>query len=232
MKNQIIILALIIAIFAGIVIYNLYSINTIQQTVVTQANLPQIIKKIQNQVVPQETSQVAPEPVKIFEPPISRSGERVTKKNFGQYITPKTSPVQPEKFSGYHTGTDFEIFPEELNADVPINAICDGKIVLKKYASGYGGLLVESCSLDNDPITIVYGHLKLASIQKKIGDSLSKGDKIGILGKAYSTETSGERKHLHLSIHKVSAIDIRGYVQKQSELSSWIDPCSLDSVCK
>jgi murein DD-endopeptidase MepM/ murein hydrolase activator NlpD len=192
---------------------------------VVQTNLPQIIEKVQNQSAVQETSQAAPEPVKIFEPPLDRPGERVTKKTFGLYITPKTSPVQPEKFTGYHTGSDFEIFPEELTADVPVQAICDGKIALKKYASGYGGVLVESCELDNQPITVVYGHLKLASISGKTGDSLSKGEQVGFLGKAFSTETNGERKHLHLSIHKGSAVDIRGYVQKQSELSGWINPC-------
>jgi murein DD-endopeptidase MepM/ murein hydrolase activator NlpD len=154
----------------------------------------------------------------------------VTKKPFSIYITPKTSLVQPERFQGYHTGTDFEIFPEELNVDVPVHAICSGKIAVKRTASGYGGVLVQSCALNNQPITVIYGHLKLASITKNAGDNLATGDEIGILGKAYSTETDGERKHLHLGIHKGASISILGYVQSQSELSEWIDPCTL--VCK
>lgn len=154
----------------------------------------------------------------------------MTKKPFGIYITPKTSPVQPERFQGYHTGTDFEIFPDELNSDVPVRAICDGSIALKKYASGYGGVLVENCTFDNQPITVIYGHLKLASISKNTGDKLSAGETVGILGKAYSTETDGERKHLHLGIHKGSAVNILGYVSSQSQLSGWIDACTL--VCK
>ncbi|HLM84210.1 MAG TPA: M23 family metallopeptidase [Candidatus Bathyarchaeia archaeon] len=165
-----------------------------------------------------------------FQPPLDRADERVTKKPFGIFITPQTSPVQPERFRGYHTGTDFEIFPEELNMDVPVHAICTGKILSRKYASGYGGVLVESCTLDNQPITVIYGHLKLASIMKKSGDNLSAGDEIGDLGKAYSFETSGERKHLHLGIHKGPSNNILGYVQSQSQLSGWIDACSL--VCK
>jgi hypothetical protein len=165
-----------------------------------------------------------------FQPPLDRAAERITKKPFGIYITPKTSPVQPERFQGYHTGTDFEIFPEELSADVPVRAICTGKIAVKRTASGYGGVLVQKCTLDNHPITVIYGHLKLASIAKNIGDTLNAGDEIGILGKAYSSETDGERKHLHLDIHKGSAVNILGYVQSQSQLSGWIDPCSL--VCK
>jgi murein DD-endopeptidase MepM/ murein hydrolase activator NlpD len=165
-----------------------------------------------------------------FLPPLDRAAERVTKKPFGIYITPKTSPVQPERFQGYHTGTDFEIFAEELDADVPIHAICSGKIAVKRSASGYGGVLVHSCVLENQPITVVYGHLKLASIKKSAGDTLNAGDEIGILGKAYSSETDGERKHLHLGMSKGSATNILGYVSSQSQLSGWIDPCSL--VCK
>ena len=160
-----------------------------------------------------------------FEPPLDKAKERVTKKPFGIYITPATSPVQPEKFRGFHTGTDFEIFPEELDGDVPVKAVCNGKLMVKKTASGYGGVAVESCSLDNNPITVVYGHLKLASITAKTGDSLNSGDTIGILGADKSAETDGERKHLHLGFHKGSAINIRGYVASQSALSGWIDPC-------
>lgn len=166
-----------------------------------------------------------------FEPPLDRASERITKKTFGQFITPQNSPVQPEKFRGYHTGTDFEIFPEELNADVPVVAICEGKIALKKYASGYGGVLVESCELNGGPVTVIYGHLKLASIKKSTGDTLTQGEEIGILGKAYSAETDGERKHLHLGIHKGASVNISGYVQSKAELSGWIDPCSIGSVC-
>jgi len=165
-----------------------------------------------------------------FQPPLDRAVERVTKKPFGIYITPKTSPVQPERFQGYHTGTDFEIFPEELDTDVPVSAICTGKIAVKRTASGYGGVLVQNCELNNQPITVIYGHLKLVSIAKNVGDNLNTGDEIGFLGKAYSSETDGERKHLHLGIHKGSSISILGYVSNQSQLSGWIDACTL--VCK
>lgn len=157
--------------------------------------------------------------------PLNRSKERVTKKPFGIFITPQNSPVQPEKFYGYHTGTDFEIFPEELDADVSIRAICPGKLASKRTASGYGGVVVEICAIDAQPVTVVYGHLKLDSIVKNAGDSLTAGEVIGILGKNNSAETAGERKHLHLGLHKGSAINILGYVQTKNELSNWLDPC-------
>jgi hypothetical protein len=161
-------------------------------------------------------------PIQIV-PPIANWQSRVTKKPFGIYITPKTSPVQPEKFTGYHTGVDFETFPEEQNIDVQIYAICDGKLLQKRTASGYGGIAVQACKLNSEDITVVYGHLRLASISANIGQELKAGDKLTVLGTGFSSETDGERKHLHLGIHKGSAINILGYVQNQAELVNWLD---------
>jgi len=185
-----------------------------------------------NSAVSPGASSVEQSPANAFQPPLDRAGERVTKKKFGQYITPQNSPVQPEKFSGYHTGTDFEIFPEELDADVPVKAVCDGKLLSARTASGYGGLTIQSCELDNEPITVLYGHLNIASVKFKAGDEIKAGDVLRSLGADKSTQTDGERKHLHLGFHKGSAIDIRGYVNLKSELGNRIDPCSIDPVCK
>ena len=41
---------------------------------------------------------------KTFTNPISNPLERIIKKPFGIKINPANSPVQPERFSGYHTG--------------------------------------------------------------------------------------------------------------------------------
>lgn len=164
-----------------------------------------------------------------FGAPLEKASERVIKKPFGIYVTPANSPLQPEKFQGYHTGTDFEIFPEELNIDIPVKAVCSGKLLLKKYASGYGGVAVESCELENNPITVIYGHLKLSSILSKEEDAVNTGDTIGILGNGNSVETDGERKHLHLGFRKGKIVDIRGYASSESDLSNWLDPCNY--VC-
>lgn len=162
--------------------------------------------------------------------PLDRAGERVTKKPFGIYIEPKTSPVQPEKFRGYHTGTDFETFPDEASADVLVHAVCTGPVVVKRAATGYGGVLAQQCVLDSARVTVVYGHMRLASISADVGDEREEGDVIGVLGTGGSSETDGERKHLHLGIHKGTAIDIRGYVADKQSLSSWLDPCEF--FCK
>jgi murein DD-endopeptidase MepM/ murein hydrolase activator NlpD len=160
-------------------------------------------------------------------PPIDNFESRITKKPFGIKVSPGNSPVSPERFSGYHTGTDFETTADEQNTDVSIFAICDGNLILKKQASGYGGVVVQTCKIHNEDMTIIYGHLKLSSINTQTNQFLKAGDKIGILGKGYSSETDGERKHLHLAIHKGKGINLLGYVQNQNDLNNWIDPISV-----
>lgn len=157
-------------------------------------------------------------------PPLDRASERITKKFFGTYVTPKNSPVTPEKFTGFHTGLDFETFPEEKDADIPVKAICTGKLLSARIASGYGGVAIQACTINNQAVTVVYGHLRLSSVTTKVGTELKTGERLALLGTGYSAETDGERKHLHLSIHIGTAQNIKGYVQTKLELSGWLDP--------
>lgn len=160
-------------------------------------------------------------------PPLPDAARRVTKKPFGIFITPETSPVTPERFRGYHTGVDFETTSAEQDTDVPVSAICDGKLAMKKRAAGYGGVAVESCVLDGVPVTVIYGHVRLSSVTAREGDTLAAGRPFAVLGTGYGSETDGERKHLHLGIHKGTGIVILGYVQKKTDLDAWLDAASL-----
>ncbi len=166
---------------------------------------------------------VAQKPGVLLAEPIRNALSRVTKKSFGLEVNPGHSPVSPEKFSGYHTGVDFETLTDEQAVDVPIFALCSGPLLLKKWASGYGGVLVQQCRIEAREVTVIYGHLRLASIQNKIGDELTAGRELGVLGKGYSSETDGERKHLHLGIHLGTTVNIRGYVPDTAELKQWLD---------
>lgn len=157
------------------------------------------------------------EPVKDFK-------ARVTKKPFGIYITPQTSPVQPERFMGYHTGADAEY--QDVTSDVPVYAISDGKVVISETASGYGGVFVVQVSINNALHNVLYGHIRPSSLPK-VNTTFKKGDQLGLLGTGYSAETDGERRHLHFSVLTDTRTDIRGYVSTQSALSGWIDPLSL-----
>ncbi len=159
--------------------------------------------------------------------PLSDALSRVTKKSFGLYVTPQHSPVSPERFKGYHVGTDFETTADEKDAVVSVQAICDGALAMKKRATGYGGVAVQRCKINGGEVTVIYGHLKLTSVTASVGHVFRAGDALGVLGKGFSTETDGERKHLHLGIHRGKAISILGYVQSKAALSAWIDPMSV-----
>ena len=176
-----------------------------------------------NQVKSLPVNNISATPVNSLVAPIANAKVRMTKKPFGIYITPETSPIQPEKFTGYHTGVDFETFPNEQAIDVPIYAVCPGKLLVKRTASGYGGIAVQSCQLDGQDVAVLYGHMRLASINVIAGQMLKAGEQLGVLGTGYSQETSGERKHLHLGVYKSTTINVLGYVQKQSDLNQWLN---------
>lgn len=164
------------------------------------------------------------EQTRVWVEPIDRIDERISKKKFGQYVDPQNSPVQPEKFRGFHTGVDLEVFPDEIMMPVTVKAVCSGRILVKEKVTGYGGVVVTSCRENNELVTVLYGHLKLDSINFKEWDQVTAGQEIGQLGAEFSDDTDGERKHLHLSVHRGEEINYLGYVQDEGELSAWIDP--------
>lgn len=175
-------------------------------------------------VVTQPTTQPSVVVQSIYAEPVAGYVSRVTKKPFGIYITPATSPIQPERFTGYHTGADAEY--QDVAADVPVNALADGKIVLSETASGYGGVFMVSFDLNGVQHTALYGHIRPSSLPK-IGRIVSKGEQIALLGTGYSTETDGERRHLHFAVLSDNSLNIKGYVSTKAQLSSWIDPLTL-----
>lgn len=157
--------------------------------------------------------------------PVDEFESRITKKPFGIHITPETSPVQPEKFSGYHTGADAEY--EDFSGDVPVRAVADGTILLARTSSGYGGVVAIQHTIDGQQVVSIYGHLRPSSLPK-VGAKVVAGQQIGVLGTGGTSETDGERKHLHFGLVKGTIVDLRGYVSKESELSNWLNP--VDSI--
>ncbi len=153
--------------------------------------------------------------------PIAEFEKRITKKPFGIYITPQNSPVQPERFQGYHTGSDVEY--EDVENEVEVFSIADGNVILSRWVSGYGGFLAITHNINNENIISLYGHLNPDSLIN-INSEVKKGDKIGILGRGFTNETDNERKHLHFAILKGSSLDLRGYVQSKGELDKWYNP--------
>ena len=164
--------------------------------------------------------------------PLKNMYDRVILKSFGMMITPKNSPVSPERFHGYHTGVDLEIFEDEKSMEVPVYAVCDGAMIVKERVGGYGGVVVQECIVHDMKVRVIYGHISLRSVKSDVGVQIMRGELIGILGSGYSEETDFERKHLHLSFYAQDQRDMRGYVQDQNELSQWVDPCEQVILCE
>lgn len=216
-KILIIFSAVLVIVLAGFLIYKNFNKN---KTAVPTANTSIPINTQTNSTPTQTNSSVLADPIADF-------NSRITKKPFGIYITPQNSPVQPERFTGYHTGTDIEY--QDIASkmfDVPVYAIANGVVVVAQSVSGYGGAEIIKINIDGQDRNVLYGHLRLSSLPK-VGTQVKKGEQIGLLGTGYSSETDGERKHLHFAILSNDRIDLKGYVQNKPELSSWIDPVSL-----
>jgi murein DD-endopeptidase MepM/ murein hydrolase activator NlpD len=146
--------------------------------------------------------------------PIANYVTNRTVKRFGQYVH--------DRFTGYHTGDDVEV--ADKTQPVPVYAIADGKVRLVKWASGYGGVMVVAFQLGGKQINAIYGHLKLSSVTLKVGDPVTQGQTLALLGDDRSHETDGERKHLHFGLYEGTVLKITGYVATKTDLKAWIDP--------
>lgn len=129
----------------------------------------------------------------------------------------------PTQFTGYHVADDLEINKGEENQNVPVYAVSDGKITFAGPVGGYGGSIL--LSIANDSHTALYGHIKLSSLKVKAGDSVKAGQELAYLGNAFSSETGGERKHLHFGIYNGKGIYYRGYESSEATVrNKWVDP--------
>lgn len=149
---------------------------------------------------------------------------RITKKDFGELISPETSKVPNDRFTGYHTGIDFEVLENEDEQQSPVTALCDGVIKDARWLNGYGGVIAQSCTYNSEPIIVVYGHLNPLGFAVEKGANVTKGALLGVLGKGFTEETDRERAHLHLAIHNGTTVDWRGYVATEEELEKWQNP--------
>lgn len=161
--------------------------------------------------------------------PLPNASHRATPLHFGLHVTndPDDNPIDPpERFTGYHVATDYEVSAGELEGDVPVYAICDGEIVYSGFAAGYGGLITQRCWRGDQAITVIYGHLAIDSLAKS-GEYMEAGQTIALLGANRSHDTDGSRKHLHLGIRKGASADFRGYVDTEDEVDDFIDPATV-----
>jgi hypothetical protein len=162
--------------------------------------------------------------------PLNDGGKREKKLGFGLHVAPgsENNPISPpERFSGYHAGLDFEIFPEEQEADVPVLAVCDGAVLGQGPIDGYGGVLTQRCLIEGDAVTVLYGHIDPERIKTEQGYVLKRGEELGFLAPAESEGSGFTRKHLHLALRKGLATAIPGYLDLESDLAQYLDPLPL-----
>lgn len=189
-----------------------------------RAASPTTKKPAAQKTVPPEQKAPAPQPKPAFIEPVAGFRSRITKKFFGTYVTPANSPVQPERFTGYHAGVDVEY--GDVSGTVPVHAIAAGQVVYAGWVSGYGGLIMVRHQINGAPHIVLYGHLNVASLLP-VGTNVIQGQKLGELGIGYSRQTDGERRHLHFAILAGNTIDYRGYATAKAGLSAWINPLTL-----
>lgn len=161
--------------------------------------------------------------------PIQGFENRNQYKTFDQYWSKDSykgrEALFPTQYTGYHVADDLEINPGEANIDVPVYAVSDGKITFAGPVGGYGGLIL--LDIANDSHTALYGHIKLSSLKVKAGDSVKTGQELAFLGNAFSSETGGERKHLHFGIYNGKGIYYHGYESSEATVrSKWVDPAA------
>lgn len=161
--------------------------------------------------------------------PMTRYKERTTVRPFGTSVGPDDHHSLPcgDQFEGFHTADDLEVTSAELDSEVPVFAIADGKVTMIGSVGGYGGLIVVEHKLNGKTVSAYYGHVDVSNLKINEGNMVKAGAKIANLGDHCSVETSLERKHLHFGIHKDPEIDVRGYVPTLKDLSNWYDPKKL-----
>lgn len=163
--------------------------------------------------------------------PIDKYYERQTVKAFGDFIDDnfykgREALFPYNRFYGYHAAVDLETFSDEKKPDTPVYAVYSGAITYIGTLSGYGGVILEK--LDGQNATALYGHVQIASTHFKVGDQINSDTKpvfLVNLGNEFSSETSGERKHLHFAVHKGTDLYFHGHEQSLAILNAkWFNP--------
>lgn len=212
---RILILGIIAVIAFGLVVVTMRQPETTPEPTPT----PTTLETATPTATPTPTS--TPKPLVVT--PTTEFKSRITKKGYALYSTPATSLVPNDHFTGYHTGVDVEF--TDTTADIPVFAIANGTVVSARRATGYGGVIVIKHVIGDRTLYAIYGHIRLSTAVKEKA-TVAQGDQIGVLGTGESSETDGERHHLHFGIATKNTIT--GYVGDLATLqASWIDPLSL-----
>lgn len=129
----------------------------------------------------------------------------------------RTNPARPPSSGAFgcvrnsrtrmHEGIDIAAQQRDSKGEStdPVNASRSGKVVYinkNVAASNYGRYVVLTHELQGLPVYTLYAHLRSVRDDLKVGDKLSAGDSLGVLGRSANTRDgiSKARAHLHFEI--------------------------------
>jgi 4-aminobutyrate aminotransferase-like enzyme/Ser/Thr protein kinase RdoA (MazF antagonist) len=123
-----------------------------------------------------------------------------------------------------HMGIDFWL-PEQTS----VHSLFDGKIIIsldRKGTKEYGGFVVLEHIEDGLVFYSLYGHLSPASIMAhKVGNTLLKGARIGLLGNARNNGNWAPHLHFQLMLDLLGYQDDFPGVQTFQQQAIWADIC-------
>lgn len=132
---------------------------------------------------------------------------------------------------GYHAGQDFG-----CRQGTPVYAVADGQVVYSAKTPDswrWGNLImIQHVNQDGSQATSIYGHLN-GDRRVGAGQVVGKGQLIGFIGAAWSSENGNWGDHLHLSFHYgpygaavgTYAPEIHGY-EPASLLNTYMNPAA------
>ncbi|MFB6468956.1 murein hydrolase activator EnvC family protein [Cytobacillus sp. Hz8] len=114
------------------------------------------------------------------------------------------------RWGSYHAGIDIA-----QGGTNPVVAAADGVVIQSYRSSSYGEVVFISHNIDGQVYTTVYAHMRSGSRLVSAGQTVHKGQQIGIMGS--TGDSTGQ--HLHFELHrgpwnqaKSNAIDPRSIV--------------------
>ncbi|MDQ0298272.1 peptidoglycan hydrolase CwlO-like protein [Salibacterium salarium] len=116
--------------------------------------------------------------------------------NGGSMMKPATGTYTSEygqRWGRLHAGIDIG---SGGRSNVPIVAAESGTVVKAGYMNGYGNTVMLSHRIDGQQVTTLYAHM--SSTQVSSGDSVSRGQQIGVMGNTGASQGA----HLHFEVHE------------------------------
>jgi murein DD-endopeptidase MepM/ murein hydrolase activator NlpD len=127
-----------------------------------------------------------------------------------QWPVPASSPISSGSCSSDHQGVDFT-----PGAGYPVQAIAEGVVREIGNPSGELGVFaIIDHVIDGELVSSVYGHMKLGSLTVKVGDHVSTGEQLGLVGS--TGQSTGAHLHFGILDNGTDAIDPLAWLRKHA----------------